>query len=78
MSKQVTFCNLCQRNVLPRKNFNILMFMLSLAASFFTLGMAPVVYVAYHLFLKRARCPICHSDSRFFSPARLVPVNSNG
>jgi len=52
------YCNLCNRNVIPRKKFNWL-------AAIFTVFFP---YVLYFLIIKKKKCPICTGDN--FGPAR--------
>ena len=57
------FCNLCNRNVIPSKNFNGVVFLLLLF-----LGIIPgIIYLIYYL-AKSRKCPICKSTS--FGPAK--------
>ena len=51
------WCNLCNRNVVPKKDFNWLVFI-------FLCG---IFYVPFYLF-KKAVCPICGGSD--FSPPR--------
>ena len=51
------WCNLCNRNVTPKKDFNWLVFI-------FLCGL---FYLPFY-FLKPSTCPICSSDN--FGPAR--------
>lgn len=55
--RQPVWCNLCNRNVVPQKEFNWLVFIF--LCGFF--------YVPYYL-LKEKKCPICGGTN--FSPAR--------
>jgi len=52
------WCNLCNRNILPKKDFNWLVFI-------FLCG---IFYLPYYFFFKKDKCPICGGDN--FSPAR--------
>ncbi len=52
------WCNLCNRNVVPKKKFNWLVFL-------FCCG---IFYLPYHWWIKKAKCPICDADN--FGPAR--------
>lgn len=51
------FCNLCNRNVIPTKKFNWLVFIFLCA----------LFYIPIYL-LQKKRCPICQGTQ--FSPAR--------
>jgi len=51
------WCNLCNRNVIPNKKFNWLVF----------LFLCGIFYIPYYL-LKKGKCPICEGDN--FGPAR--------
>lgn len=55
------YCNLCNRNVIPGKKFNWLVFFL----------LCGIFYVPYY-FLKKDKCPICDSDN--FSPAKATEM----
>lgn len=52
------WCNLCKRNVVPRKDFNWLVFI-------FLCG---IFYLPYYFIFKTPVCPICKADN--FSPAK--------
>jgi len=54
---RVRWCNLCQRNVVPRKNFNWFAFLILLG----------IFYAPFYL-LQGPRCPICNGKS--FGSAR--------
>lgn len=56
------YCNLCNRNVIPRKKFNWLVFLFTLA----------IPYLIYYVLIKGKRCPICTGDS--FSPAKASEI----
>jgi hypothetical protein len=51
------WCNLCNRNVVPTKKFNWLLFI-------FLCG---IFYLPYYWFFKKETCPICEADN-FGSP----------
>jgi len=55
---QILWCNLCNRNVTPEKNFNWLLF-------FFGCG---IPYLLYYTIFVKSGCPVCHA--RNFSPMR--------
>lgn len=52
------WCNLCNRNIIPKKDFSWVGFVFG----------AGFLYMAYYLFLKKRRCPICSGDS--FGPPK--------
>ena len=51
------YCNLCQRNIIPQKKFNWLVFI-------FLCG---IFYIPVYLF-QQAKCPICKAAN--FGPAK--------
>jgi len=51
------WCNLCNRNVVPKKDFNWLVFI-------FCCG---IFYLPYYWWFKKKTCPICKADN--FGPA---------
>ena len=57
------WCNLCNRNIIPTKKFNWIIFLLLF---FFTWVLWPF-YLLYY-WIKLPKCPICKSDS--FGPAK--------
>lgn len=59
------WCNLCNRNVVPQKKFNWLVFI-------FLCG---IFYLPVYL-LQRAKCPICGASN--FSPARAEEIGKRG
>jgi len=55
---QIVWCNLCNRNVTPEKEFNWILF----------LFLCGIPYLLYYLVIKKSVCPICHA--RNFSPMK--------
>jgi hypothetical protein len=58
------YCNACQRNVTPKKEFNWVVF--SLLMVMFGLGL---LYIPFYLF-SAPRCPICRGQD--FSQAQMM------
>jgi len=56
------WCNLCNRNVIARKKFNWIAFLVLCLT-----GIGGIFYIIYWIF-KGKRCPIC--DGNNFGPAR--------
>ncbi len=56
------YCNLCNRNVIPRKKVNWLA----------VIFLAGIFYLPYYLWVKKQRCPICTGDN--FGPARASEI----
>ncbi|MCK5822686.1 MAG: hypothetical protein KAG95_01695 [Bacteroidales bacterium] len=52
------WCNLCNRNVIPTKKFNWLVFI-------FLCG---IFYLPYYFWVQKEKCPICEGDD--FGTAR--------
>ncbi|MGL5764288.1 MAG: hypothetical protein ACRCX8_01475 [Sarcina sp.] len=48
------YCSLCKRDVVVKKNFNWVVFLL-----FCLTGIGGIFYIAYYLIKKKDRCPIC-------------------
>ena len=60
------WCDLCNRNIQPKKAFNGIIFVL-LILFCFPVAIGYIVYYA----MKKPVCPICGSGSEFFGPPRL-------
>jgi len=61
------WCNLCNRNVIPGKKFNWILFLF--LCLFFVLP--GFFYLIYYL-MKQNKCPICSGDN--FGPARAAEM----
>lgn len=51
----IRFCNLCDRNIAPRKKFNWTIFLLG----FLTFGIISTIYLIYFIVKPSNSCPIC-------------------
>lgn len=56
------FCGLCNRNVVPVKSFNWILFIF----------LAGLFYIPFYVFAKK-KCPICQGTQ--FGPARASEIN---
>jgi hypothetical protein len=61
------FCLLCNRNVIPTKSFNGVVFLI-----LFVLGIVPGVLYLFYYILKSKKCPICKSTSFSHAKADLI------
>lgn len=52
---KIRFCNLCDRNVAPRKKFNWTIPILGLL----TFGIISIMYLIYYVLKPANACPIC-------------------
>ena len=72
---EIKFCNLCNRNISPKKKFSWLWFILPGLVTGF---IGSIVYLLYYWFVKKPACPICEGTSLSAMNVDEVGIGKDG